>query len=720
MSNIIYDEAFAITLSNNGYTFSNNAKGAFSGNGKIAIYNSMNKIGTDQIFTSIGDVNFDQIGRYKNNVIEGFAMNDIRIFSTTACNVSYNMTSQSLNMLNGSCSTVFQVTNNNVIPVTVENKITPLRQYPYCVLQEVTVIPGSNLQSLDIYHLFVSNSNLTNIEYNNNTFFNDRIYSNKGLYIMNAKGYNKETNSTLACASCYIGNSNILGFNVTNKKGSCYQAFRCQSVNSGNSLKFNIITSMMSDKDFADPVEETKRILMNIAFKNADTDTLFQTLINDNNIEWSNLWGSDIELIPKDVISGTARERVIRIKRYIRQSLYNIFCCVRENINVEINPLSLSYIDTNGNLFYDGDIWLVPTLLLLKPSIAKTLLEYRYKGLEQAVQLAASYGHKGSKYPYQNDIVGYKNLYWDVASPLHIFNNCVIAINTWNYYRVTNDKEWLSNKGYSILKHVADFIIGNIDANYNMNNVVGLGGRVSDNHAFTKYTARLALKFAIEASYELNYAPKVKWVMSFQQMDIGYYTDTNWDVIKFDDTFDNTQRINILDCLLILIPYYSYLYFNSNPNVVRDYTSVLRNLTYYMGAISVEYANHPINKLILACMYGLISQADTSYMVDFYNSIDNIIDIAGVKDWWGNLVIDEDNGVDLTLNGFFILLFLNIAGGLKIKGGITEGKFYYECFCLKGPNSINLPNTWKSIVFSGVGNDQELFNVVNNVINNNI
>lgn len=716
MSNILYDELFVMTLSNNGYSFSN-AKGAFCGNGKIAMYNSMTKIGTDQVLTAIGEVNFDQIGRYRNNVVEGFAMNDVRVFSPTDGNVSYTMTSQTLNMLRGKCSTVFQVTSNAVNPVEVTNEVTPLRQYPYCVLQEVTVTPGSNFQYLDIHHLFVSNSNLTNIEYNNNAFFNDKIYSDKGLYIMNAKGYNKETDTTIACASCYIGNSNILGFNVTNKKGSCYQAFRCQGVTEGTPLTFNIITAMMSDKDFPDPVEETKRILMNIAFKSNDSEILIDQVSSDSSSEWYRLWGSDIDLIPKDAVEGVPRDRVIRLKRYIRQSLYNIFCCVRDGVNAEVNPLSLSYIDTNGNLFYDGDIWLVPTLLLLRPSIARTLLEFRYKGIEQATQLASSYGYKGSKYPYQNDIVGYKNLYWDVASPLHIFNNSVIAINAWNYFRLSIDREWLSNKGYVIMKNVADFIIGNIDAGYNINGVVGLGGRVSDNHAFTKYTARLALKYTIEASYELNFAPKTKWLTCYQNMDIEYYDGANYDVIKFDSNYENTQPLNILDSLLVLVPYYSYLYFNNDPNVVRDYMSILRNTTYYINSISPQYADHPINKLIIASMYGLISQSDTSYLETFYDKIDDVIDAAGVKDWWGNLVVDPANGVDLTLNGFFSLLFLNISGGLRVRGGITEGKFYYEAYGLYGPYSINLPSTWKSLVFSGVGNDEELYNVVNNVFN---
>lgn len=715
MSNLIYDEYYNLTLSNNAYDFSN-FKGAFAGNGKIALYNSMNKIGTDQIVISVGEATFDQVGRYKNNVIEGFSMNDIKLFTyEDNSNITYTMQSQSLNMINGSCTTTFEVSSNNILNFAVESTITPLRQYPYCVLQSLSFTPNSNLQSLDIYHMMRPHEKLTNIEYNNNTFFNDKIYADKGLYIMNAKAFTPELNSTLSCASCYFDNSNILGFNVLNKKEACYQQMRYNFLLDGITTTFHILTILMTSNDFPDPVDEVKRILMNVAFKNEDTDNLITTLNNDNGTAWYQMWSSDIELRPKEEATIEERDRVIRVSRYIRQSIYNIFCCVREGINSEVNPLSLSYVDTNGNLFYDSDIWLLPTLLLLKPQVARTLLEFRYKGLEQATQLAASFGLKGSKYPYQNDVVGYKNLYWDVASPLHIFNNAVIAINTWNYYRLTIDKEWLINKGYIIMKNVADFLVSNIDSSRNMNNIIGLGGRISTNHAFTKYATRLALKYTIEASYELNYIPKQLWLDNYLNMDVSYYSGQNYDVIKYDSTFTNSEELNILDNLLIFLPYYSYLYFNNNNNPVRDHNSVRRNIEYYINTISADFLDNPLNNILKTAIYGLIAQSDTSYLSTFYNELDNIIDTNGQHDYWGHLVTDIKNGVDININGLYLFMILTIMGGFHIKGGITEGKFYYEAYGLCNCFSTNMPETWNNIVFSAIGNNQELFNILNNI-----
>jgi trehalose/maltose hydrolase-like predicted phosphorylase len=704
MSNLVYDSGYIITLSNNNLA---DKPGVLCGNGKLALYNSMTKIGAGNTMIAVGELNFDQVGKYKNNIIEGFAMNDVRLFDQTGSNISYEFTHQTVDMAIGRVSSVFHVRSNNLLPLTVQNDITPLRQYPYCVLQKVTITAASNTSNLDVMHTFLSNSNLTQPDYNNNVIYNDRIYSDKGLYIMSARATHLETASSIACASCYFDSSNLLGFNVMNKKSGCFQQMRISSLAQGATKTIYILTAMMSNKDFVEPVEELKRILMNIVFKTSDTATLLTQLEAGNAAEWERLWESDVELVAKDGVTQQNLKRVMGIKRYIRQSLYNIFCCIRDGVNSEINPLSLSYVDTNGNLFFDGDIWLVPTLLLLRPSLAKIMLDFKYRGLEQAIQLAASFGYKGSKYPYENDVVGYKNVYWDVSSPLHVFNNAVIAINAWNYYRLTQDREWLTNKGYMMMKNVADFLISNIDSSYNMTNIIGLSNRVSTNHAFTKYVTKLALKYTLEASYDLSYAPKASWILAYQNLDIPYELGVSCDLIRYDETFSSSDTLQIADPWLILLPYYSYLYFNNYVNQVRDHQSILRNLTYYESKIASAYVNTPINLILRAALYGLVSQSDTSYLNTFYTAVDDVMAVVAEKDYWGSS--------DLTVNGLFVFLFLTVMGGIRITGGITEGKFYYEQYGLAGAFNVNMPNTWKNIVFSGVGENRELYNVVNNI-----
>ena len=60
-------------------------------------------------------------------------------------------------------------------------------------------------------------------------------------------------------------------------------------------------------------------------------------------------------------------------------------------------------------------------------------------------------------------------------------------------------------------------------------------------------------------------------------------------------------------------------------------------------------------------------------------------------------------------------MFLTNIGGLRIQGGVTESKFYYEEMGIKGTYNANMPSTWKNVKLKGIGPNAELYNVVNNV-----
>lgn len=728
MSNLVYDNNWVVTLSNMNNIDMSLYTGPFAGNGKIGLYVSMSNIATEKTYVS-GSLTFNQIGKYRNNMIDGFGMNTIKLFHNVSSNISYNFQHQSLDMSQGSVASRFVVASNNVNMVDVTHTITPLRQLPYCTLQTIEMTMLSDIPTLDIYHEMNGDAKfISDMDFNNNVIYNERIYDDKGLYILNGNGNVSRIGQDgrpvkIAGASCYLfegaysNNVRNLGFNTYNNLSSCYQKHRYTNLSDGDVVRFHILGAQMTSMDFLEPIEEIKRILLNVAFKNDNITSLVSQLTNDNFEAWNNMWRSDILLEPKVGITSEEAHNVMRVKQYVRYSLYQIYSCIRDGINTEVNPLNLSYLDSNGNIFFDGDLWMVPVLLFLKPAMAKTILEFRYKNLEQATQLAASFGYKGSKYPYQNDVLGYQSMYWDVISPLHIFNNALIAINIWNYYRITLDKEWLSTKGYSMMRNIADFLVSVItvdeDGNYNYNNVVGMSERISNNHAFTVYMAKLALKYVIEASYELNFIAKNTWVNSFLNTDIKTFTDSNCSIIKYDDAY-NGENLDVLDNLIILNPYYSSLYFN--PNVpCRDSNSITNNVIYYNGRINPTYQNDTLNNFILTSLNASMMQNNATNVSTFYNKVLDNLDV-NAKELWGYFGrVGHDDGNDVSLNALFVMMFLTNIGGLKIQGGVTESKFYYEEMGIKGTYLANMPNTWKNIKIKGVGPSAELFNVVNNV-----
>jgi protein-glucosylgalactosylhydroxylysine glucosidase len=724
MSNLYYDGNWLISLSNLPGVDMSQYNGAMTANGKIGLYTSMTDISTKMYLST--NFTFNQIGKYKNNILQGFDMNKIKFLHNTDENITYDLIHQSLDMSKGRVETKFDILSNSIPIGTAKHNITPLRQYPFCVLQTVEFQVSSNMSNLDVYHEINGSANYINeMNFNNNVIYNERIYENDGLYILNAEGnlnrLGTEGNLVkLAGASCYLfeNDSNVkkLGFNVYNNLTSCYQKVRWTNLSSNVPYKFHVLNAQMSGYDFPDPLDEVKRILLNVVFREQSV-TMLTTMLNTENVSyWNKLWNCDILLEPKAGITNLESSAVQKVKQYTRYSLFNVFASIRDGVNTEVNPLNLSYLDANGNIFFDGDLWMVPILLFLKPDMAKTILEHRYKHLEQATQLAASFGLKGSKFPYQDDIVGYQSTYWDVISPLHVFNNALIAINIWNYYRITFDKEWLSNKGYQMMKNIADFIVSliTIDENgiYNISNIAGMSERISTNPAMTTYMFKLALKYIIEASYELNFIPKKSWTDSYLNLDITTMQGSGeCGVIVYDDEY-NAENLDVIDNLIILLPYYSSLYFDPN-KPCRDSQSVLTNLEYYIQRISNNFVNDPLNNMIIAILYGVVMQTDATKINTFYTKLFKVFE-DNVREVWGHFNrVSAQQGNDATLNALFIMIFLHGVGGLRIEGGVTESKFYYEEFGIKGKYFTSMPKTWKNIRLKGIGVSQELYNVVN-------
>lgn len=720
MSNLLYDGEWRVSLSNLSFSGLGEHYGVFTGNGKVASYISMSNISSQRTLIS-GNVQFDQIGKYKNNTLQGFRMHDIQVFANTTSNVSYTLVHQSLDMSTAETSTMFEVHMGNAPAVTVTSRITPLRQYPYCMLQTVDIVPEENMTQLDVFHEIYANADLSEVEYNNNVIYNEHIYEDKGLYILNAQGKVNSVSAVLAGAACYLfedaSRVQNLGFNSYSDRSRCYQKHRFVNLVAGETVRFHVLSAQMSSYDFRTPLEEVKRILLNIAFKKTGVVDLVNQIQSDNQKVWDQMWASDVELLPKLDITEEENARLQRVRFFTRYSLFHIYACLRDAVNTQINPLNLSYVDTNGNIFFDGDIWMVPLLCFLKPSIARTLLEFKYRNLEQALQLASSFGFKGSKFPYKNDVVGYQSVYWDVISPLHVFNNAIISFNTWNYYRVTLDKEWLQNVGFILMRNVADFLtsyIQNTAPNvFTMPNTLGLGNILSDNQAFTIYTAILALKHTIEACYVLGYIPKPEWSRLVLKLVYPVYTQgENVDVIKYDAAYDGTGMVDVMDHLIILHPYYNTHYFNNY--LQRNNSAIQRNLDFYADKVQEGFRAHPVNNLLLASLYAVVAQTDPIQMNTFYDKLDKILE-ENLTGFWGymNLANDPKVGNDVSLNAAFVLLMVTCLCGLMIRGSTAPSNVITEQFRIQDALGTFMPNTWNTVNISGIGRDEKFVSVGN-------
>ncbi len=742
-----YDNEWTISITNSNASTNTleNTKGAFIGNGKIGFISAFDKIGVQKSLITI-DFDFNDYGSYQNNIVEGFDSTTLKVFDNKYIDSvsSIRFKSKELQMYNGILTSSFQVINtttSNTLDINFD--LYSVRHLPYCSVQTFNITPTQSMSNFDVYHQISCGNNISQVEYNNNIIYNELVHSSKGLYMCNGKGIIKGTEKQLAIATCYYfensNNIHPIGFNVYAKDtNTCFQKIHFNDLTAGSNYKFHIISAQMSEYDFKNPMEETKRILVNVMNK-LDNDVAISKLRQTHIKSWSDMWKHNITIEPKTNITSQDLNNITQIKRLMRYNLYNIWSAVREGIKTEINPSTLSIIDTNGTLFWDGDLWFIPVITLFRPDIAKNLLESRYRVIDKAIQLAAGYGYKGSKFPYVNDIVGYgNNPYWDVNGPLHIFNTALVSINVWNYYRISLDKDWLQNKGYTILKNNANFFVSKIEIDingtYHIREVYSFHDKVSDNNSLTNYLIKTALKYAIEASYELAIIPVESWSASYFNIEPSMYpssnSDPNYDinlvdVFKLDEDTVVSDEFKILEQMIPILPFYSELFFRTN--VSRDRNTIQRNLVAVQNKIQNGFETWPMNNIILTWLKGSLMCCDPMTL-SYENTYPGLFELGlakiiqeNSKGIWGQFHMSnrEDTDYnDLSLSAMFILMLLTSVGTLRVTGNVSETRFYGESFGIRSSPTSYMPKSWKKVKITGLGSGPETLQITNELYYN--
>lgn len=117
-----------------------------------------------------------------------------------------------------------------------------------------------------------------------------------------------------------------------------------------------------------------------------------------------------------------------------------------------------------GHVFWD-EVFVVPVVGLRLPSVARALLDYRWRRLGAARATARSNGLPGAQFPWQSGSDGREE------TPSHIYNprsarwmpdnsrrqrhvGLAVAWNAWQYFQATGDLDWLTENGAELLIEV--------------------------------------------------------------------------------------------------------------------------------------------------------------------------------------------------------------------------------------------------------------------------
>lgn len=139
-----------------------------------------------------------------------------------------------------------------------------------------------------------------------------------------------------------------------------YQKFK-RSLKKGDVFNFIVITCLMSNENHDDPINEAIRMV--IRAKSMDTDSI----IAGHNRKWESFWESDI------IIEGNNEDQ-----KYVRSMIYHCYSFINRFRSYGLSPMGLSGLGYNGHVFWDMDLWMYPSILILNPDLAKVLINYRF------------------------------------------------------------------------------------------------------------------------------------------------------------------------------------------------------------------------------------------------------------------------------------------------------------------------------------------------------
>lgn len=275
-----------------------------------------------------------------------------------------------------------------------------------------------------------------------------------------------------------------------------------KKIKAGETYRFSIAGSSITSAHHDDPLNEAERSTIYAKLEGRER------LISFHKKAWADLWKSDIE------IEGDAQSQ-----QDIHSMLYHLYSFSREGTALSPSPMGLSGLGYNGHVFWDTDLWMYPAVLVLHPEIAKSMVEYRYQRLEAARRNAFSKGFKGAMFPWESAESGVEETpVWALSGPFEHHITACVAIAAWNYYCVTQDKNWLREKGWPILSATAEFWSSRVERNgpgqYDIKNVVAADEWAEniDNNAFTNAAAKLNLQVATEAAKILGVTADPDWL----------------------------------------------------------------------------------------------------------------------------------------------------------------------------------------------------------------
>jgi trehalose/maltose hydrolase-like predicted phosphorylase len=541
-----------------------------------------------------------------------------------------------------------------------------LRQLPYCVMIEVTVKAKKDL-SITGSSVMEAPDAIKDVQ----NYYNEIERPHVSIALLTSTGKSPTGKLQLCASTCFLFNEEHgTEPKITHEMwdNNMHLMKFTKSIKAGQSYSFSIVGTSISSVHNDDPLNEAERLTIFAKLEGHDR------LLEFHKKAWKKLWESDITVEGDD-----------QVQQDIHSMLYHLYSFSREGTAFSLSPMGLSGLGYNGHVFWDADLWMYPVLLVLHPEIAHSLIEYRFERLEAARKNAFSHGYQGAMYPWESAGTGGEETpVWALSGPFEHHISACVGMAAWNYYCVTQDKDWLKEKGWPILSATADFWTSRVErtkaGQFDIKNVVAADEWAEniDNDAFTNAAVKVNLQNAISAAKLLGYTPNPDWNLVSESIPILKMPNG----VTQEFASYKGEGIKQADVNLLAYPL----------KVMTDSSKVRADLEYYETRVPNE-GTPAMTQAIFALLWSRLGNGEKAYHFFKDSYIPNLNPpfrvIAETKGGTNPYFATGAGGIlQCMLMGF---------GGLDITpSGITQIK-------------SSLPPGWKSLKITGVGPEKKTF-----------
>lgn len=611
---------------------------------------------------------YDKFGRGEvSNFLSGFNTLDTELYIEGE-KVEYGNIKdyeQVLDMKNATFNAQFNFKNK----AQVFYSFLSLRQLPYCALLIVDITPNKDL-TIRACNVQAQPPGFCNRE----PRFESLDVGHTKMSLMHTQADSPTGKLKMCTCSTFLFPQNESNPEITHQNGVEAQSMWFeQQLKKGQTYRFVVAGANLSSAQHPDPINEVKRLAIYCRMEG------MEKLLSKHTMLWNDLWKSDIQ------IDGDEQAQ-----QDIHSMMYHLYSFIREESDLSISPMGLSGLGYNGHVFWDADTWMFPALLLLHPELAKSMINYRYDRLKAAKHNAFEHGYKGAMYVWESADTGFEDTpVFAMTGPFeHSVTGCV-GFAAWQYYCVSQDRQWLQEKGYPILKETADYWLSRVtegaDGYFHINNVVAADEWAEniDDDAFTNGIARMNLICAAQAARTLGLPVNGHWEKIAEK--IKFWKDSKG-VIKEYATYEG-QNIKQCDVNLLAFPL----------KIDTDEKSILNNLDYYRKRLPDE-GTPAMTQSIFTLLYARLQRPDMArkYFEDSY--IPNLLPpfrvIAETKGGTNPYFATGAGGIlQAVIMGF---------GGIDIS---YDGKGLTQL-----PSC--LPAHWKKLTLTSIGCEHQSYTVI--------